>query len=186
MDAYGISKWEPEQVLREIAQETGLEVTIVRPPLVYGQEAKGNFSLLIRAVQAGIPLPFGAVQNLHSLVGVDNLVDLLAACAVHPQAAGRTFLVSDGEDLSTADLIRRIAKASARSSRLYPLPAAVLRLAARLTGRTEAMDRLTGSLRVDIQETRTVMGWSPPCSVELGLRRALAQKGSTDAKKHAG
>lgn len=174
VDAYGISKWEAEQTLREIAGKSELEAVVVRPPLVYGLGVKGNFAKLVKIVCAGVPLPLGAVDNARSLVGVDNLVDLLERCTWHPRAAGQTFLVSDGEDLSTPDLIRRIAALQKRSPRLLRVPPSLLRWCAQLAGRTAAADRLLGSLLVDTDFTRQTLEWSPPCNVTEGLRQVIS------------
>jgi nucleoside-diphosphate-sugar epimerase len=146
---------------------------VIRPPLVYGPGVKGNFAKLVKIVRAGVPLPLGAIQNTRSLVGVDNLVDLLERCTWHSRAAGQTFLVSDGEDLSTPDLIRRIAAIQKRSPRLLRVPPDLLRLCARLAGCAAAADRLLGSLRVDTHFTRQTLEWSPPCNVTEGLREAI-------------
>ena len=173
-DAYGISKWEAEQALAEVSARTGLETVVLRPPLVYGPGVRANFARLIRGVQRGVPLPLGAVNNRRSLVGLDNLLDLLLRCVEHPAAAGQTFLVSDGEDLSTPELIRRLARAMERRARLFPLPLAVLRMAGQLTGRSAEMSRLLTSLQVDIEHTRDTLDWSPPVSVDEGLKRAVA------------
>ncbi|MDR2451807.1 MAG: NAD-dependent epimerase/dehydratase family protein [Candidatus Accumulibacter sp.] len=174
-DPYGIAKMEAEQGLRELARGHGLEVVVVRPPLVYGPGAKANFQALMRALARGWPLPLGAVtRNRRSLVALDNLVDLLAVCAEHPAAAQRTFLVSDGEDLSTAALLRRLGVALGRPARLFPVPIAWLDAAAALLGRREALRRLCGSLQVDMRSTRETLGWTPSISVEEGLRRAAA------------
>lgn len=172
-DAYGISKWEAEQALTEVAERTGLEVVIVRPPLVYGPRVKGNLRRLVRLVERGIPLPLSAVRNRRSLVSVDNLCDLLTRCIEHPRAAGRTFLVSDGEDLSTPELVRGIAAALGRPARLVPVPVSLLRTAGRLTGRGAEVERLCGSLQVDISKTREVLGWAPPVPVREGIRRMV-------------
>ena len=169
-DAYGISKWEAEQALWEVSARTGLEIVIVRPPLVYGPGVKGNFRRLLRLAASGAPLPLGAVRNQRSLAGLDNLVDLLIRCADHPAAAGQTFLVSDGHDLSTPALIRRLTRALGQAPRLLPVPPSVLRLAGRITGRAAEVERLIGSLQVDITHTREVLGWAPPVSVDEGLR----------------
>ncbi|MBW0171743.1 MAG: SDR family oxidoreductase [Hydrogenophaga sp.] len=175
LDPYGISKMEAEQGLRQIARETGMEVVIVRPPLVYGPGVKANFAALMRAVQRGLPLPLGAVtRNRRSLVALDNLVDLLITCIDHPAAANQTFLVSDGEDLSTTDLLRRMAQAMNAPARLLPVPPALLKLGAGLIGKGDMAQRLLGSLQVDISHTRETLGWTPPISVDEGLRRAAA------------
>ena len=173
-DAYGHSKLEAEQALRAIATVTGLEVVVVRAPLVYGPGVRANFAQLVRAVRRGIPLPFAEIDNRRSLVGLDNLVDLLLVCAQHSAAAGHTFMVSDGHDLSTPELIRGLARAMGRSPRLFPVPAGLLRIGGRLVGRSGAMERLTGSLQVDIQLTTQVLGWAPRVSVEAGLARTVA------------
>jgi len=173
-DAYGQSKHEAEQGLRQIAYDTGIEVVIIRPPLAYGPRVKANFAALMRAVQRGWPLPLGAVYNQRSLVALDNLVDLIVTCITHPQAANQTFLVSDGEDLSTPDLIRRMARAVNRPARLLPVPVWALKAGALLLGKGDAVQRLCGNLQVDISKSRTLLGWYPPISVNEGLRRAVS------------
>jgi nucleoside-diphosphate-sugar epimerase len=176
-DAYGISKAEAEAGLRLLSDETGMEVVIIRPPLVYGPGVKGNFSSLLRWVARGLPLPLGsATTNRRSLVGLDNLVDLILTCVDHPMAANQTLLVSDGEDLSTADLLRRIGKSLNRSTRLIPVPVSILIIASRLLGKSSIAQRLLGSLQVDISETCTLLNWKPPVSVDEGLRRAAQQR----------
>jgi nucleoside-diphosphate-sugar epimerase len=172
-DAYGRSKWEAEQVLNDVGARTGLEVVIVRPPLVYGPRARGNFSRLLELVKRGMPLPLAAVNNRRSMVALDNLVDLLIRCIDHPAATGQTFMVSDGEDLSTPDLIRRQAGVMGRPARLIPVPVRFLRIAGRLTGKSTEVERLVGSLQVDISHTRNLLDWTPPVSVDEGLRRAV-------------
>lgn len=176
-DAYGISKAEAEAGLRLLSLETGMEVVIIRPPLVYGPGVKGNFSSLLRWVARGLPLPLGlATTNRRSLVGLDNLVDLILTCVDHPKAANQTLLVSDGEDLSTADLLRRIGKALNRPARLIPVPVSILIIASRLLGKSSIAQRLLGSLQVDISKTCTLLNWKPPVSVDEGLRRAAQQR----------
>jgi UDP-glucose 4-epimerase len=174
VDAYGISKQEAEAGLRDIAFQTGMEVVIIRPPLIYGPGVKANFAALMRAVQRGWPLPLGAVHNQRSLVGLDNLVDLIAVCLVHPRAANQTFLVSDGHDLSTSQLVQRLARAAGVSALLLPVPVWVLQAGAALLGRGDAVQRLCGNLQVDISQAQTVLDWKPPVSVETGFRRAFA------------
>lgn len=176
-DAYAISKLEAEQGLHELSAPSGMEVVIIRPPLVYGRGVKANFAALVRGVQCGWPLPLGAICNQRSLVALDNLVDLIAVCLVHPGAANETFLVSDGQDLSTPDLIRGIAHAVGAKPRLLRVPVWALRAVASLLGKRDAMQRLCGDLQVDIDKARRLLGWSPPVSVDEGLRRALS--GST-------
>jgi UDP-4-keto-D-QuiNAc 4-reductase len=171
VDPYGVSKLEAEQGLLAIAQETRMSIVIIRPVLVYGPGVKGNFLSMMRWVQKGLPLPLGAVDNRRSLVALDNLVDLIVTVMRHPAAAGRVFLAADGEDLSTTMLLRRTAAALGRPSRLIPVPAVLLRAAARLAGRSAIADRLLGTLQVDIEEARRRLGWSPPVTVDAALRQ---------------
>lgn len=176
-DAYGISKAEAEAGLRHLSFETGMEVVIIRSPLVYGPGVKGNFSSLLRWVACGLPLPLGSVTtNRRSLVGLDNLVDLILTCVDHPKAANQTLLVSDAEDLSTADLLRRIGKSLNRPARLIPVPVSILNIVSRLLGKSSIAQRLLGSLQVDISKTCTLLNWKPPVSVDEGLRRAVQQR----------
>lgn len=168
-DPYAISKWRAEQGLHRVAQETGLEVVIVRPPLVYGPGVKGNFAQMLKVLNSGIPLPLSAVNNLRSLIYVENLVDAILACAEQPGAAGKTYLVSDGEDISTPDLLRRLGRAIGHPARLFPLPIWVLRLGGMLLGRSKQVERLVGSLRVDSGRIRRELGWQPPYTLEQGL-----------------
>jgi nucleoside-diphosphate-sugar epimerase len=172
LDAYGISKMEAEQGLREIARQTGMEVVIIRPPLVYGPGVKANFAAMMRWLKRGLPLPLGAIHNQRSLVALDNLVDLIVTCLTHPAAANQTFLVSDGEDVSTTELLRRMGQALGRPARLIPVPVSWLKLAAALVGKPDMAQRLCGSLQVDIEKTRRLLGWTPPISLDEGLRRA--------------
>jgi nucleoside-diphosphate-sugar epimerase len=169
-DSYAVSKWRAEQELQRIAQETGLEVVIVRPPLVYGPGVKGNFISLLAAINRGIPLPLAGADNARSLVYVGNLADALIACATHAAAAGQTYLVSDGEDVSTAMLVEKIARALGRNSRTFYFPPAVLRAMAAVLGRAEQVDRLFGSLRVNDEKLRRELAWFPPYTLEQGLR----------------
>ncbi len=172
-DAYGISKHEAEQSLRQIAEETGMEVVIIRSPLVYGPGVKANFAAMMRWLVRGLPLPLSAVtQNRRSLVALDNLIDLIVTCLDHPAAANQTFLASDGEDLSTADLLRRMGGAMGRAARLFYVPTACLKLAAHLVNKPGIYQRVCGSLQLDITKTRQLLGWVPPVSVNEGLRRA--------------
>lgn len=173
-DPYGISKYEAEQGLLRLAAETGMEVTIIRSPLVYGPGVKANFLSMMRWLKRGIPLPFGAIQNKRSLVALDNLIDLIAICIHHPAAANQIFLVSDDEDLSTTELLCRMGHALDRPARLIRLPAAVIKVGAALLGRHNLAQRLCGSLQVDIKKTKELLGWSPPINVEEGLRRTVA------------
>ena len=172
-DAYGLSKHEAEQGLRRLSVETGMEVVIVRPPLVYGPGVKANFAALMRAVWRGLPLPLGAVHNQRSLVALDNLVDFIVTCITHPQAANQTFLVSDGQDLSTTELVRGMAQAAGVPARLLPVPVWALQAGASLLGKGDAVRRLCGNLQVDTSKARSLLDWVPPLSVEEGLRRAM-------------
>jgi nucleoside-diphosphate-sugar epimerase len=173
LDSYGVSKWEAEQALRRLSQETGMEVVMVRPPLVYGPGVGANFLRLMRLVQAGAVLPLRSVCNARSLVYVGNLVSALLACVNEPRAAGETYLVRDGEDLSTPELITRIARAFGKRPRLLPMPMALLQLGGRLTRKEIEVDRLTGSLRVDSSHIRDTIGWTPPYSVDEGLAETV-------------
>lgn len=173
-DAYGLSKGEAETELRRIAEETGMEVTIIRPPLIYGPGVKGNFSSLMNWVRQGLPLPLGGLtHNRRSLVGIDNLVDLILVCVEHPKAANQTFLISDGEDISTTELLRKIGKALSRPARLLWVPAGLLALMASLLGKRAISQRLLGSLQVDIHKTGELLDWKPLVSVDEGLRKAV-------------
>lgn len=168
-DAYGISKWEAEQSLWKIAADTGLEVVVLRAPLVYGSGVKGNFLRLMNLIARGCPLPLASVHNKRSLVYLGNLVDVLIAAAQAPAAAGHTYLVSDGEDMSTPALIRGIAKALDVPPRLFPVPVPLLRAGGALLGRGGEAARLTGSLQIDSSKIRRELGWRSPFSVAQGL-----------------
>jgi UDP-glucose 4-epimerase len=168
-DPYGISKWEAEQGLWQIAQQTGLEIVVIRPPLVYGPRVKANFLQLMRWVKYGIPLPLAGINNRRSMVFVGNLVDLILQCTTHVSAAGKTFLVSDDSDISTAALIRSIASAMQRRAPLFSLPQGILTAGAHLLGRRSMADRLFGSLQVDIQPTKDTLDWTPPFSFAAGI-----------------
>ena len=173
-DAYAISKWEAEQGLRQIELETGLEVVILRPPLVYGPGVKANFLRLMQLIQKGWPLPLGGINNRRSLLYLGNFVDVIRVCIEHPAAAGQTFLVDDGKTVSTPELIRAIAKAMNQPARLIPVPVSLLHLAGRMTGRSAAVSRLTGSLYVDSQAIRSQLDWTPPYSMQAGLAQTVA------------
>lgn len=171
-DPYGVSKLEAEQLLRQIAGETGMEVVIIRPPLVYGPGVKANFESMMRWLARGVPLPLAAVtENRRSLVVLDNLVDLIVTCLNHPAAANQTFLVSDGEDLSTAQLLKRMGAAMGHPARLFYVPPALLKLGATVLNKPGIYQRLCGSLQLDITKTRQLLGWTPTVSVDEGLRR---------------
>jgi len=171
--AYAESKWAGEQGLRALAAETGMEVVIVRPPLVYGPGVKANFALMMRWLQTGVPLPLASIRNRRSLIFLDNLVAFLWLCCRHPAAAGETFLVSDGVDLSTPDLLRALAAAQGRKARLWPCPPGLLRFGARLLGRQAMVERLCDSLQVEDDKARWLLGWKPPVSVEEGLELTI-------------
>jgi nucleoside-diphosphate-sugar epimerase len=166
-----ISKYEAEQGLKQIAQETGLEVVIIRPPLIYGKGVKGNFASMVRWIQKGVPLPLGAVHNQRSLVALDNLVSFMQLCCVHPQAANETFLISDGEDVSTTELLRRVAFAYGVSPRLLPIPVPLMTLAARLLGKGAVANRLFGNLQVDSSKAKALLGWKPVVTMEAQLAK---------------
>ncbi|MDK8463859.1 SDR family oxidoreductase [Marinobacter sp. SS13-12] len=172
-DAYGFSKMEAEQGLWDIARDTGMEVVIIRPPLVYGPGVKGNFARMIKLVEKGLLLPLGAIHNKRSLVALDNLVDLIVSCIDHPAAANQIFLAGDGQDLSTTQLLRGIGKAMGKPARLIPVPAGMLMFGAALLGKKGVAQRVLGSLQVDISKARNLLGWEPPISVEEGLRRCF-------------
>ena len=170
-DPYGISKMEAEQGLRALAAETGMEVVIIRPPLVYGPGVKANFLSMMSWLHKGVPLPLGAIDNRRSLVALDNLVDLIVTCIDHPAAANQTFLVSDGEDFSTSELLRRMAAALGKPARLLPVPSGLLQAGAAMLGKQVLAQRLCGSLQVDIGKTRQLLNWTPPLSVDEALRK---------------
>lgn len=172
-EPYAQSKWEAEQGLWQVQQETGMEVVVIRPPLVYGRGAPGNFGRLVGWVNRGVPLPLGAIHNKRSLVGIDNLVDLIIRCIEHPAAANQVFLVGDGEDLSTTALLRGVGSAMGKPARLIPVPTRLLQFGAILLGKEALAQRLLGSLRVDISKTCELLEWKPPYTVEEGLKRCF-------------
>ncbi len=174
-DAYAISKWEAEQGLWRIAHETGLQVVVLRPPLVYGPGVKANFLALLRLVARGWPLPLGAIDNRRSLLYLENFVDAIALCLEHPEAAGQTFLIDDGVAVSTPDLVRAIALAMHRPARLLAVPPGLLSLAGALVGRRAAVARLTESLWVDASLIRARLGWRPPFTLAQGLAATCAE-----------
>lgn len=172
-DPYGVSKHEAEKLLRQIATETGMEVVIIRPPLVYGPGVKANFESMMRWLARGVPLPLAAVsENRRSLVALDNLLDLIVTCLGHPAAANQTFLVSDGEDLSTAELLKRMGAAMGHPARLFCVSPSMLKLGTQVVNKSGIYQRLCCSLQLDIAKTRRLLGWSPPVSVDEGLRCA--------------
>ncbi len=174
VDPYGVSKREAEQALLELGRQRDMEIVIIRPPLVYGPGVKANFAAMIKWLSRGVPLPFGAVTgNRRSLVALDNLVDLVLLCLHHPAAANRIFMVSDGEDLSTAGLLVRLARAMGRSPRLIPVPVPLLTLGASALGKQALAQRLLGNLQVDIGPTCGLLGWSPPVCIDEAMRRTV-------------
>lgn len=171
VDPYGISKMEAELSLRALAAETGMEVVVIRPVLVYGPGVKANFLNMMRWLDKGVPLPFGAIHNRRSLVALDNLVDLIMTCIDHPAAANQTFLVSDGEDLSTTELLHRMGAALGKPARLLPVPSWLLETGAAVLGKQALSQRLCGSLQVEIGKTQKLLNWTPPVSVDEALRK---------------
>lgn len=173
-DPYGISKWEAEQALLRIAAQTGLELVILRPVLVYGAGVKGNLARLTAIISRGLPLPLAGIANRRSLLSIQNLLDFTGCCIDHPDAAGEIFLLADGEDLSTPELIRKLAKAMGRQARLFPLPVILLRLAGKLTGRSSMVARLTEDLQVDLTKNRERLGWVPVVKTDQALLQMVS------------
>ncbi len=170
---YAVSKWEAEQFLQNIAAEKKMEVVIIRPPLVYGPGVKANFLRLLQIVERSIPLPLGGIDNKRSLVSLDNLVDFILCCIEHPAAAGETFFVSDGEDLSTPALIKRLAYHMNKRPYLFSVNKKLLHFGAKLVGKTEEIERLCQSLQVDIAKAKRLLGWQPPSTVDNGLAKTV-------------
>lgn len=174
-DPYGISKAEAEQGLRDIAKKTGMEVVIIRPPLVYGPSVKANFAAMMKLASLGIPLPLGGVtKNRRSLVYVDNLVDLIVTCISHPKAANQTFLVSDDDDLSTARMIKELSLALGNKGWMLPIPVKLFKFLGRITGKSAIIDRLCGSLQVDISKTKALLDWQPPICVKHAFAKTAS------------
>jgi nucleoside-diphosphate-sugar epimerase len=175
IDEYGISKWKAEQGLMQLAAGTKMEVVIIRPPIVYGPNVKGNFAKLGTLIAKGVPLPLAMIKNKRSFMAIDNLVDLIITCITHPKAANQIFLASDAQDLSTPDLLNGMAKAMERNLKLFPFPSPLLNLGAAVIGKKNEADSLLGSLQLDISKTRDVLDWSPVIDVEEGLRRCFGK-----------
>lgn len=175
VDPYGISKLQAEQGLKQIVSKTGMELVIIRPPLIYGPGVKGNFSTMIRMVEKGLPLPLGGIENKRSLIAIDNLLDLIITCIEHPAAANQTFLAGDGEDLSTSELLQALAEAMGKPSRLFSVPSWILKAGAVTLGKRTMAERLIESLQVDISHTKNQLGWEPLINVKEGLRRAVSK-----------
>jgi len=173
-DPYGISKLEAEEALRQLADESGMELVIIRPPLVYGAGVKANFYAMMRWLERGVPLPLGAIHNKRSFVALDNLVDLIITCIDHPAAANQIFLAGDDEDLSTTELLLRMGEALAKPAKLFSVPVWILKAGAMLLGRREIAQRLCNSLQVDISKARDLLGWQPPMSVDDALKKTAA------------
>jgi nucleoside-diphosphate-sugar epimerase len=172
-DAYAKSKYQAEENLKKIAMQQGMEWVIVRPPLIYGPGVKANFAALANVAVRGWPLPLGSIRNQRSLVALDNLVDFIACCAQHPLAANQTFLISDGHDLATPELVRQLAQAAGVTARLPCVPVALLKMAAALMGKTSAVERLSENLQINISKARTLLQWVPPVTVDQGLTRVI-------------
>ena len=181
IDPYGISKLEAEQGLKMLAADTGMEVVIIRPVLVYGPGVKANFLSMMRWLYRGVPLPFGAVHNQRSLVAIDNLVDLIVTCSDHPAAANQVFLVSDGEDVSTTQLLHKLAQALGTPARLLPIPVGLMSGVAALLGQRALSDRILGSLQVEISKNRQLLGWIPPVTLDKAL--SLTAQHFLDSRK---
>ena len=175
VEPYGQSKYEAEQGLIKLAKETGLDVVIIRPPLVYGPGVKGNFANMMRWIEKGVPLPLGSIPNQRSLIALDNLIDLIITCIDHPAAANQIFLASDGQDLSTTALLLEVAHVMNKPCRLLPIPPALINVAAKIAGKQAVAQRLLASLQVDISKNEALLGWKPPISVTEGLRRCVAK-----------
>ncbi|WLG43469.1 SDR family oxidoreductase [Pseudomonas sp. FP1740] len=174
-DPYGVSKYEAEEALRQLGFDTGMEVVIIRPPLVYGPGVRANFLSMLDWLNKGVPLPLGAIGNRRSLVAIGNLVDLIVTCIDHPAAANQIFLVSDGDDLSTPQLLRCLARALGKRVWLLPLPEWLLKLVASAVGRSTVAQRICGSLHVDIDKNRELLGWIPPVKLETAMRQTARQ-----------
>lgn len=184
-DPYGVSKYEAEQALKKLALETAMEVVIIRPPLVYGPGVKANFLSMLRWLDKEVPLPLGAIHNQRSLVALGNLVDFIVTCINHPAAANQTFLVSDGEDLSTPQLLNRLASALEKRSRLIALPEWLILSVATLLGKQAVASRICGSLQVDISKNYELLGWTPPISSDRAMRQTAIHYQETLVKHRA-
>lgn len=176
MDNYAISKFEAEKELFKISQRTGLETVVIRSPLVYGPAAPGNLARLIKIISYGAPLPFGKLNNKRSIIGIDNLVDLIIKCIDHPDAPGKTFLVSDDEDLSTTMLVKLIASSMGQKITLFSVPLFFLKILGFIIGKHKDIDKITSSLRVDISFTKRKLSWVPPISVKEGIKKIFQKQ----------
>jgi nucleoside-diphosphate-sugar epimerase len=173
VDDYALSKLEAEESLRLLSAESGMEVVIIRPPLVYGKDAPGNFKRLIKLTEMSLPLPLGAIHNKRSFVSVDNLTDLIVTCIDHPHAKNETFLVSDDEDVSTSQLLAKLLKVQGKPNMLIPIPVNILKLLGSIVKRKAVIERFTNSLTVDIEHTKKTLGWLPPLSLDEGIARCF-------------
>lgn len=176
VDPYGLSKWEAEQALMQIAHETGLEVVIIRPPVIYGPGVKGNFASMMHWVSQGTPLPFARVKNQRSLLALDNLVSFIISCLDHPNAANETFLLSDGEDLALPEIIQKIAYCEGRKARLIPVPVCWMKLVARMLGKSDIANRLFSSLQVNNGKAQELLNWRPVVSIDEQLKKMVTEK----------
>ena len=173
VDAYSISKYKAEIGLKKIAENTEMEIVIIRPPLVYGKNAPGNFGTLLKVVKKNLPLPLGAINNKRSFVAIDNLIDLILTCIEHPNAKNQTFLVSDDENISTSNLLKKLTLAAGKKHRLLPLPVSLLKFLASIIGKKTSVERFTSSLTVNIEHTKKVLNWNPPITLDEGIRRCF-------------
>lgn len=169
-DPYGLSKYEAEVGLLALSEKSGMDVVIIRPPLIYGEGVKGNFATMLEMLAKGYPLPLGAIHNKRSLVSLENLIDLITTCITHPAAANEVFLVSDDNDLSTSELLNILASAIGKTTHFWPVPECILRLGASLLGKKAISQRLFDSLQVDITKAKRMLNWVPPVSVDDGLK----------------
>ena len=172
-EPYAISKYQAEKGLLDISRNTGMEITIIRPPLVYGPGVKANFKSMIQWMNKGVPLPLGAINNKRSFVALDNLVDFIILCTEHHQAANEIFLISDGEQVSTTELLKKVAKALGKKSLLVPVPIKIMILVAKLIGQSVMSDRLFESLQIDSSKARTLLGWKPVISMDEQLKKTV-------------
>lgn len=173
IEPYAISKWEAEKALLELTKGSPMELVVIRPPLVYGPNAPGSFSRLVKVVERGLPLPFGGIKNRRSFVGLDNLVDLIITCINHPAAANQLFLAGEDADMSTPELVQKLGKALSKPVSLFTVPTQLLIMAGALLGKKTEVQRLCGSLQVDNSKVRSLLSWEPPISVDEGLRRMV-------------
>jgi len=172
-DPYGLSKWEAEQGLFKLAKETNMEVVVVRPPLIYGEGVKANFAKMMQVVAKGILLPLGEIHNQRSFMALDNLVDFIITCITHPKAANEVFLISDGEDVSTTELLQKVAKAMGKKARLIPVPVGLMSFVAKLLGKEDVANRLFDSLQVDSSKARELLGWQPVITMDEQLKKIV-------------